>query len=354
MEKEKKNEILNRLKQIAEKRKNEIYQNNKIKNFEIIDFSKLKKNNTLEEKKINILTRSGNRPLFFKNLKTSLNLQKSKNFEHKVSNDNELCNYLKEEKNIVKVKKLKKNIDGLFPFNLYLNELKKDIKDNWVIIIDDDAKLVDENFINNLIEITKNLQKNEIIIYQCYIDKNKKILPNFNNFINNFKSGVVDMACFCIHSNLLKSYDFNGNYAGDFYILNQLNQQNIKFNLIKNFPIGIWANYEGAQHGSNKDINNEKSNEILDNLKKKNYGNIKPNINNEKSNEKLGIKKKIYGNIKPNINNEKLGIKKKFYGNIKPNINNEKSNEIKKKFYGNIKPNIRTQNIKRENFKTHF
>ena len=121
---------------------------------------------------INILTRTGNREAYFNTLKKTIENQTYKNIRHLKSNDNPDCKYLENEKDVFRV--IKNDTQGEAFYNLYLNELGKKIKKGWVIILDDDSKLINNNFIKELAEECSISKPNEILIYQSYL-LNKKI-----------------------------------------------------------------------------------------------------------------------------------------------------------------------------------
>ena len=124
---------------------------------------------------INILTRSGRRESCFKSLKKTLNSQTFNNYNHIISNDNIDNLFLKNEKNVIDVIFKPKSHSRDCPYNDYLNVLKSHAKEGWCIILDDDAKFIDKNFLKNLASYCKNYTENDIIIYDIYIgDINKK------------------------------------------------------------------------------------------------------------------------------------------------------------------------------------
>ena len=213
-------------------------------NFKNNVVSNINSNNIL----INILTRTGRRYYYFKTLEKSIQLQTYTNIRHIKSNDNPECNYLKNDNNTIKVKQQKRKGNAFY--NLYLNEMANKIIDGWVIILDDDSKLIDNNFITKLADECKKTKNNEIIIYQIYLDKNFYKMPSDINFKNKKISlGNFDMAGFCCHYTVFKQFKFDASQEGDFNFINNI-QKNKNFNLkFVTLPIGIHANYNGAANG---------------------------------------------------------------------------------------------------------
>lgn len=192
---------------------------------------------------INILTRTGNRPINFKTLEQSIISQSYKKIRHIKSCDNQNCNYLNNSKNVIKVVPNKST--GRAFYNLYLNNLIDATNEGWIIILDDDSKLIDNNFLEKLAKECQISNDNDILIYNVKINKSGVVLPNSNSI----KSGRIDMACFCFHSSISKDIRFDGRNRGDYNFLKKIIESN-NFNFrFLNLDVGIWANYEGAKNG---------------------------------------------------------------------------------------------------------
>jgi hypothetical protein len=197
---------------------------------------------------INILTRSGNRPIYFKTLKNSILAQTYPHIQHVISNDNPNCKYLDGEKYVYAVSKPPTRPEGFY--NLYLNELAKQVEDGWVIILDDDSKLIDNTFIEKLVKQCSASNEKDVLIYQTFIWPNMIILPDNEHFNhNNIQHGNIDMACFCVHSSIFNNIQFKCKVGGDFSFLDDIKQSkqyNFKFVVL---PKGIWSNYHGPKGG---------------------------------------------------------------------------------------------------------
>ncbi len=198
---------------------------------------------------INILTRTGRRERLYKILENTINNQTYKNIRHIKSCDNPNCNFLNHNKDTIMVSKNKSAGNGFY--NLYLNSLVDSVQNGWVIILDDDAKLCDNTFIERLVDVCKNTTKDNVIIYQTYLWPKKVIFPPNNLMkMKTFKPCKIDMSCFCIHHSALKKYRFDGKRMGDFRLLNNIrNDGKMKFKYVDLKP-GIWANYEGELLGA--------------------------------------------------------------------------------------------------------
>ena len=196
---------------------------------------------------INILTRTGKRESYFKTLVASIDSQTYKHVRHIKSNDNPDCTFLTDLPDVFNVSPDRNAGDGFY--NLYLNHLAKQVQEGWVIILDDDSKLIDKTFLEKLAVLCDNSEPHEILIYRSRIWKTG-VIPRPENMQRKIiEYGDVDMACFCIHSTVLAKYSFHEKRGGDYNLLDQIrstNQYTFKFVTL---PIGIWANYNGAKHG---------------------------------------------------------------------------------------------------------
>lgn len=200
--------------------------------------------------KINILTRTGNRETYFKTLKQSIENQTYKNIRHLKSNDNINCKYLDEENDVLNV--VKNSELGEAFYNVYLNEIGKQVDNGWIIILDDDSKLIDNTFLEKLADECSKSTPKEILIFQSLLLPKKVIIPSKENF-NSKKIARygIDMACFCFHHSILKQFSFDGRKMGDLNFLEKIKKnKNFEFKFIS-LPIGVWGNYDGAKNGKN-------------------------------------------------------------------------------------------------------
>lgn len=198
---------------------------------------------------INILTRTGRRRKYFENLQQSISSQSYNNTRHIKSNDYPQCDYLTPDNDVINVNPQKELGNGFY--NLYLNTLGDAVSNGWVIILDDDCKLINENFLSQLAKECAKAKHTDVLVYQSYIHPNKTVYPSEHNYTNErIVLGDIDMACFCLHYTLFRKFRFDARKGGDFNFLNKITkdpQYNLKF---VRLPIGIWANYDGPKHGS--------------------------------------------------------------------------------------------------------
>ena len=201
---------------------------------------------------MNILTRTGHREYHYKRLLDSIQSQTYKNIRHLKSCDNPSCTFLdfRNDKDIVQVKK---NTKLKRFYNLYLNNLGKKVNEGWIMILDDDSKLVSPTFIEKLAAECKQSTPKDILIYRTFIRPSKTVIPP-NGYLNQkfIRRKYIDMSCFCVHYSVLKKEKFKATQAGDYKFLKMLlEKKKYKLKWLTLKP-GIWANYDGQKMG--KDI----------------------------------------------------------------------------------------------------
>jgi len=180
---------------------------------------------------INILTRTSNRPNGFKRCHDSILNQTYKNIRHLVSYDNDKdLNYLKDIKDKYKANKdilLKEykhplNRAATFPYNLYINHLIKQVEEGWIMIIDDDDYLYDNNSIENLVKHINTKNKDTIFIFQAEYPTKRKI-PDLGSYrIKRPRRGNISSCCFIFHESYRGKAHFPPVKAGDFDFINVL------------------------------------------------------------------------------------------------------------------------------------
>lgn len=184
--------------------------------------------------KINILTRTSNRPVGFKRCYTSVKEQTYKNIKNIVSYDNDAdLSYLNEfnvdKVNVTQLKQTKPiqetDAEGnLFaPYNLYCNTLLDQVEDGWILFLDDDDHLYHNKVLE---EIVSNLQQNydedAMYVWQMrYPDG--RVLPT-NQQIGNqvIKKNYIGSPCFLFHSTYKNDVHWDAYKGSDFRFLQQL------------------------------------------------------------------------------------------------------------------------------------
>ena len=113
---------------------------------------------------LNILTRTSNRPKAFELNKMTVRSQTYSNIRHIVCVDDELTeNYVRDyndvdyividrEKIVKEDNSVNPNTGKYSPHNLYFNKLMGEIKEGWVMILDDDDRLSNSKSIEKIMD----------------------------------------------------------------------------------------------------------------------------------------------------------------------------------------------------------
>lgn len=200
---------------------------------------------------INILTRTSGRPNYFERCFNSVENQTYKNINHIISvDDDNTEKYVKKHTdNYIRVNKYDKDIPRIdpitrirraAPYNLYLNELRNEVKDGWILYLDDDDVLMNNNVIEELVSyITTDDQ-----LFLWRVQFPDKVIPESYFFNKNVIAiNHFSMIGFMYH----KKYDSYANFdyfsGGDFHFISQLAPK---------IPSSMWINkiYTGLQRNN--------------------------------------------------------------------------------------------------------
>jgi glycosyltransferase involved in cell wall biosynthesis len=179
---------------------------------------------------INILTRTSGRPLGFKRCHESVKNQTYKNVRHIVSIDNlQDEEYVKEcgvDYFLMDKDAISKEADipdpktgPRFIYNLYLNKLIEKVNDGWIIILDDDDYLTDNNVLQKVANIAKS--NTDMLLWQMKYP-NGGLLPSLQELGKPPRLARIGMPCFAIHSGIAKTIKFDGWKCGDFRFIQKV------------------------------------------------------------------------------------------------------------------------------------
>ena len=193
---------------------------------------------------INILTRTSNRPNGFDICVNSIKNQTYENINHIVSYDDDLdLNYI----NNYNVSKIKINREEIIkndksvtpnnpnfwfsPHNLYCNSLLDEVKDGYIMFLDDDDMLLHENVIE---VIVNNIVDEDTILIWKMQYPDGRLLPDSNSYnTKNIKLGGIGSPCFLFHSKWKDFYRWDAYKCGDYRFLEKL---------YKKIPNNKWIN----------------------------------------------------------------------------------------------------------------
>jgi len=197
------------------------------KNMEILDKIIDDETFQIEEKLINIIIRTHNRPLFFqKNLNSIKNLN-YKNLKIYISYENEntleyIENECKEMINVYPIKVFKKDAPAFY--NDYCNQVLENINEGYVMFLDDDDMITHKNSFKY---INKNLQEDRVLCWE-YLRSDKIIGPVKGNIAR----GQITSCGFCYHSKHKSKW---GTVRGGdhIFVRDLINNNNLKIGKIK-------------------------------------------------------------------------------------------------------------------------
>lgn len=188
----------------------------------------------MEQHKINILTRTSNRPKYFKNCFNSVSSQTYSNKNHLISvDDDKTEKYVKEyTNNYIKLNRneiIQNNKNANFPFNYYLNHLNNNVKDGWIMYLDDDDAFIDNTSLKKISSYIKN--EDQLLLWRVKFPNT--IIPEDNYFGKIPQVTHISMIGFMFHSKYLNKVKFDGNKCADHRFIHNL------YNIIKD---KVWIN----------------------------------------------------------------------------------------------------------------
>lgn len=175
---------------------------------------------------INILTRTYRRPNLFKKCRNSIEYQNYPRKHHIIGYDEEntlnyICFISNENcpSDIMKVEKIPILHKDHYPYNLYLNNLITQVKEGWVLILDDDDELVSSQALNYL--VTQIKSEMDMLCWRFWTPR--KIIPDSPRRDGLVKQGQI-ASCGAIFPINYWSHDikFDDTEIGDFNFLNHM------------------------------------------------------------------------------------------------------------------------------------
>lgn len=170
---------------------------------------------------INILIRTSNRPLYFGACLRSIESQTSKDYRIIVGNDSKEFYHrfdvqypmLKSNRRYLK---LARGIQSLhFPINLYLNKLMAEVKEGWVMLLDDDDMFADKDAITKI--LCKCTTETTAVFWKVSVGD--RVVPE------KFGRPVVkdiSMIGFCFHSKYIPVLQFDEYKQTDYRVADRI------------------------------------------------------------------------------------------------------------------------------------
>ena len=179
-----------------------------------------------ENIKFIILTRTSSRPNYLKLNMESLNKQTHKNWYQLISNDTDSnLDYLEDSnRKVVNVERVERTSYHHFPYNLYLNILNSEAykMDGWIIYLDDDDMLLDDNSLARLAGYIANKNAiNSLFLWRVKYGENFYLPSSKLVKAQKLKANNQPSNSFTFHSSLLnhKNLVWTDVKGGDFKFL---------------------------------------------------------------------------------------------------------------------------------------
>jgi hypothetical protein len=216
---------------------------------------------------INVLTRTSNRPNYFKNCYNTIHNQTYKHINHIVSVDNnETFEYAKNYNNI-EIVKVKYMSAGTFPtipgpcfnspWNLYFNELLNHTKEGYVIYIDDDDMFNKNNAIEIIVNNIKTID--DLLFWRVKFPN--RLIPD-ETFWNLYKQGnppilnQISTLGFSHHTKYNNNSKWNEYSGGDYRCALGLHKI-IPNKIFINEPLTTLQRIVAGGHGKRDDLSNQ-------------------------------------------------------------------------------------------------
>jgi glycosyltransferase involved in cell wall biosynthesis len=183
-----------------------------------------------EEKKINILIRTSNRPDYFKKCIDSITCQKYKNYKIIVCYD-DIKSYDYIAENNLELNSFYINVSSkeYYKFNLYNNYLMDKVEDGFILFLDDDDEFTHDEVLN---VINNNIQSHDDVIIWKFMRPDKLIYPKSMNKIS---IGEIDTTMVCFNSKFKHLSQWMDCKNGDYYfyteLFRKLKDSNIDINI---------------------------------------------------------------------------------------------------------------------------
>jgi glycosyltransferase involved in cell wall biosynthesis len=212
---------------------------------------------------INILTRTSNRPNSFKRCVESVKNQTYKKIRHIVSiddvKDEEYVKSLGVEYIFIDKDKVSSEIDipdpktgKRFIFNLYFNILINKVEDGWILFLDDDDYLADNNAVQKMVNQIKN--NTDLILWQMRYP-NGMTLPSIQELGLPPKIARIGAPCFMVHQSIAKGIRWDGWKCGDFRFIQKVWAATTKKQIVKESLIHLGGVGLGLRNDQQQAIN---------------------------------------------------------------------------------------------------
>lgn len=230
----------------------------------------------------NILTRTNNRPKYFFLCRDSINNQDHNGvINHFVSVDDpksmEYMEMYKNTVNVVEVQQKQRLQNNSFPYNGYLNEMLKEVKSGWVMVLDDDDKFMKNEAVSVIMDSAFEHGEDSLLLWKVKIGP--RICPSVGSFGKSIRRNDVSNIGFAFHTKHREKANWPEIRGGDSKCIQTLSEH-LKCVWIDD--VLTCTNNNSGNFGNQRDI-------VLNAQETERYNTFKDTYN--RHNEKLKISK---------------------------------------------------------------
>ena len=171
----------------------------------------------------NILTRTTQRPRFFEALCKSLDEQTYRDWSHHVITDDpgslEYIERFGRSAVLTERRQIRTDLKDHFPYNLYLNELYKEVKRGYVIVIDDDDFFSEASSLEFLSIMIEKIGNEPTLFWRVKFPDGYRPRET-TNFI--FKPGNIASCGFCFHTKYIEAAIWDEFKESDFRVAHKV------------------------------------------------------------------------------------------------------------------------------------
>ena len=171
---------------------------------------------------INILTRTHRKECFIK-CEESISSQSYKNYRHILCIDEDSSLEYINSTDYIQVKRVEKKNFTHFSYNLYFNEMYKEIKDGWIMFLDDDDSFYSPSALEDLATSIEEVSNTDaLILWKVWAPGTETTIPSQNNFSKKPALGHITGQGFCFHYSHINKAQWDDERASDFRVINRL------------------------------------------------------------------------------------------------------------------------------------
>ena len=181
-----------------------------------------------EDKIVNIITRTSNRAIYFRDCYNSISNQTYKHINHIVTYDTPFTfEYVQKYENVLlcPVIRQDRRSEAHFPYELYCNEAVKLVKSGWIMYLDDDDMFNGTTALESIMKVVENTpnKENSLFLWRMRCSPTKFIPSDVHGKVNHsiYMGNVVSCGFMYFHKHKDKAV-WDENYGSDFRVIDHL------------------------------------------------------------------------------------------------------------------------------------